>query len=224
MTDTLELERRVAELERRLASVIRFGTIAEVDAGRPRARVSWAAESGTPALTGWLPWLATAAGQDRDWRPPSVGEQVALLAPGGELSAAWILPGAYRDDFPAPEAAAAKRATLYRDGALVEYDSEEHALKAVLPDGGTASVAAPGGLAIEGDTETDGNLSIGGDLSVTGDLDVVGRADVGGALEAKSVSDARGSLTEIRTVFDGHTHIIPGAPPTAVPAPVQKMS
>ena len=135
----------LGEVDRRLANVVRPGTVAEVDLAQARARVQYATDkAGLPVLTGWLPWIAAAAGEDRAWRPPSAGEQVLLLSPYGELSAGWILAGAYLAGFPAPDASASKHVTLYRDGARIEYDTREHRLSAALPAGATMALEAPG--------------------------------------------------------------------------------
>lgn len=207
----------LGEIARRLANVVRAGTIAEIDLGAARVRVRYGEDpSGGPVLTGWLSWIAPAAGEDRDWRPPSVGEQVLLLAPFGELSAGFALAGIYLASFPAPEASGAKRSMLYRDGARIEYDSETHELSAVLPAAGKASIEAPGGLAVEGDTEITGDLSVTGDLSATGDI------SAGGDISAKKgISDKLGSMDEMRRTYNAHTHIyapgfvIPPVPPAS---------
>ena len=211
----------LGEVARRLANTVRAGTVTDVDLERARARVGYATGGdGRPVRTGWLPWIGSAAGEDRDWRPPSVGEQVVLLSPFGELSAAWILPGAYRnDEFPAPESAGTKRVALYRDGARIEYDSEAHELKAVLPAGGKASIEAPGGLSVTGDTGIDGDLSVDGGLSVTGDLDVDGDVTAKG-----DVSDAKGSMGEMRTTYNAHVHGVAPGPVTPPVAPNSRMT
>lgn len=208
----------LGEVARRLMNVIRPGTIAETDLPGARARVQYASGPDGPVLSGWLPWIAI-AGRDRAWRPPSAGEQVLILSPCGELSAGWILAGAYRDDFPAPDASEAKHAMAYRDGAIVSYDAEAHELSAVLPEGGTASIAAPGGLSVTGDTSVDGNLSVDGNITATGDITATGGIAAGG-----DVSDSLGSMAEMRTTYNGHTHLLPGTPPSPSPAPTQKMT
>jgi phage baseplate assembly protein V len=40
------------------------------------------------------------------WWAPSEGEQVLVLALGGELDTAFVLPGIFSDDFPAPSVSA----------------------------------------------------------------------------------------------------------------------
>ena len=210
----------LGELARRLANAVRPATIAEVDLASARARARYGADpDDNPVLTGWLPWIGHAAGEDRAWRPPSIGEQVLLLAPYGELSAAWILPGAYRDAFPAPDASGAKSVTAYRDGAIVSYDAENHALAAVLPGGGSASIAAPDGIEITGDVTVNGDLTLNGAAEATGNISSEGDISAGG-----QVSDVNGSMQEMRTTYNGHVHGVPPAPVTPAPAPTHLMS
>lgn len=83
---------------RRLENVVRVGTIAEVRHGSPaRCRVRCG-----NITTNWVPWVAgrAAGGEASMWWPPKPGEQVLLLAPGGDLLNAMALPGAYSDQMP----------------------------------------------------------------------------------------------------------------------------
>lgn len=70
---------------------IRTGIIKELDLSRGRCRVQ---TSGL--LTDWLPWITHRAGQARSWWAPSVDEQVLVLAVGGELHTAFVLPGIFQ--------------------------------------------------------------------------------------------------------------------------------
>ncbi|WP_312826991.1 phage baseplate assembly protein V, partial [Escherichia coli] len=72
--------------------------------------------------TTWLNWLTTRAGRSRTWWAPSVGEQVLLLAIGGELDTAFVLPGIFSDDNPAPSASADAWQVVFPDGAVIEYE------------------------------------------------------------------------------------------------------
>lgn len=88
---------RVAELERKLANVVRPGRVFEVDTERTRVRVQYDVTlEGEPAVTGWLPWLTARAGVVLTWSAPSLGEQVLLLAPTGDLAQAFVLPAIYQ--------------------------------------------------------------------------------------------------------------------------------
>lgn len=216
------------EILRRLSNVVRYGRVAETDLARGRARVAWAGRMGRTqdeVLSAWLPWLAAAAGEDRSWRAPSVGERVAIISPDGEIASGFVLAGFSSDAFPAPESSGAKSVTAYRDGAIVSYDAEAHELSAVLPDGGTASITATGGLAVTGDTEIDGDVSIDGNLSVTGKIDADGDIASRGSVSARDdVQDTLGTMQEMRTVYNSHTHLLPGPPPKPSPPPQQRMT
>lgn len=127
----------LSDLERRLANVVRLGVVAEVDIESTRCRVRYDVDAdGEPVSTDWLPWLTRRAGVDRAWWAPSEGEQVALLAPGGELTRAVVLPGLFSAAHPAPDDSALSDATLYADGARVEYDRDAHRYSVTVPAGG----------------------------------------------------------------------------------------
>lgn len=87
-----------AELHRLLANVARLGRVEQVHPAEARCRVRTG-----ELLTTWVPWLAGAAGgaaQARHWRVPQVGEQVLLIAPGGDLAQAVAFAGLFCDDMP----------------------------------------------------------------------------------------------------------------------------
>lgn len=172
---TPPLEYRVAELERKLASMLLWGTVAEVDLADPRVKVRY----GEGAVSGWVPWMAVAAGNPAAFNAPVVGEQCALLSPSGVIGSGWAQRGFYCTAFPAPDSAAGIDTRAYADGATISYDPAAHELAAVLPDGGKASVAAPGGLAVAGDVTIAGALEISGDLAVQGAAMRHAGADVG---------------------------------------------
>ena len=93
----MSTQSQLSEISRLLLNLIRTGVVSEVDTDGALCRV----QTGE-IQTGWINWLARRAGRSRDWWAPSVGEQVLLLAVGGELDTAFVLTGIYYDDFPAP--------------------------------------------------------------------------------------------------------------------------
>ncbi|TNV09570.1 phage baseplate assembly protein V [Buttiauxella sp. B2] len=111
------------DLARLLRNLIRIGIVTDVDTERALCRV----ETGG-ITTDWLNWLAPRAGRSRTWWAPSVGEQVLVLAIGGELDTAFVLPGIYSDDTPAPSASADALHISFPDGAVIEYEPEISAL------------------------------------------------------------------------------------------------
>lgn len=113
----------IQELARAIRNLIRSGVVTEVDTVQGLCRV----QSGGIQTT-WLNWLTTRAGRSRTWWAPSVGEQVLLLAIGGELDTAFVLPGIFSDDNPAPSASADAWHAAFPDGAVIEYEPETGAL------------------------------------------------------------------------------------------------
>lgn len=111
------------DLARLLRNLIRIGVVTDVDTARALCRV----ETGG-ITTDWLHWLTPRAGRSRTWWAPSVGEQVLLVAIGGELDTAFVLPGIYSDDHPAPSASADALHISFPDGAVIEYEPETSAL------------------------------------------------------------------------------------------------
>lgn len=143
---------RAAELHRLVENLIRIGTVAEVDHDAARVRV----ESGD-LLTGWLPWTAQRAGQARVWDPPTVGEQVVVLSPGGDPTTGVVLAGIHSNDHPSPSAQQGLHRREYADGAVIDYDEQASKLSITLP--GEASVQIAG----------DATVEVGGDLTATVD-------------------------------------------------------
>lgn len=111
------------ELARALRNMIRTGVIVETDLDAGRCRVQTGG-----IQTDWLQWLTQRAGRSRTWWAPSVGEQVMILAVGGELDTAFVLPAIFSDDHPAPSASADALHIAFPDGAVIEYEPETGAL------------------------------------------------------------------------------------------------
>jgi phage baseplate assembly protein V len=129
----------IQELARVLRNMIRTGIIVETDLDTGRCRVQTGG-----IYTDWLPWLTQRAGRSRTWWAPSIGEQVLLLAVGGELDTAFVLPGIFSDDHPAPSASADAWHVVFPDGAVMEYEPKNSAL--TVSGIKTADVTASGSL------------------------------------------------------------------------------
>ncbi|REC94881.1 phage baseplate assembly protein V [Kushneria indalinina] len=150
------------ELARLMQNMIRLGTIAEIDHAAARVRVTTG-----ELLTDWLPWCETRAGQTRTWNPPTEGEQVLLLAPGGELAGAVVLGAINSNTHPA----AIDDPNLTRwdmpDGAVIEYDHAGQHLRADLP--GSAAITAPAGVTVTGPVLIEGTLHVTGNIITDSD-------------------------------------------------------
>jgi phage baseplate assembly protein V len=115
MSDAYDL----GELDRRLANIVRIGTIAQLD--EVNAQVKVKIDDGL--TTAWLPWVTARAGNTRTWSAPRVGEQVVLMAPSGELDQGVVLPSIYQDSYGAPASSKDQETTVYPDGTTVDYNS-----------------------------------------------------------------------------------------------------
>lgn len=153
----------IADLIRRLENMIRFGTVAEVDPAKPRCRVKTGG-----ITTAWLPCFTLRAGEDRTWDPPSVGEQCIVFSPSGDPATGAVLVGLNSDAFPAPDNNPKRHRRTYRDGAVIEYDTESHTLRATLPNGGQVDIVAPGGVTILGDVTVTGLVTVSEDVVAAG--------------------------------------------------------
>lgn len=156
-----------AALARMLENLIRFGVIAAVQMEPPRVQVT----TGT-LTTAWLPWLALRAGADREWDPPSLGEQVMLFSPSGQLANGIVVTGVYSDHIPANGNRPGLHRRTYADGTVIEYDSAAHHLNATLVDGGTTNLISKGGINLVGDITHQGDYIQTGNQTVTGRVDV----------------------------------------------------
>jgi phage baseplate assembly protein V len=99
-----------------------------------------AIDGGESAL---VPWLTTRAGPDVTWWAPAAGEQVMLFSPDGEPSNGVILAGVYSGRYPAPRDDPKLHAIVYRDGAAIQYDTEQHRYILELPPDAELVLAAP---------------------------------------------------------------------------------
>ena len=87
-----------AELDRRMANVIRVGRVVSVDAGGATAVVDFGNFT-SPAL----PVGQLAAGAIQFWWMPSVGEQVLVASEGGDIAQGVIVASIYAGNAPSAD-------------------------------------------------------------------------------------------------------------------------
>lgn len=148
----------VAELERRLANLLRIGTVEKVDAQGARVRVRMGA-----LLTAPLPWLTERAGKNRNWNAPDVGEQVLVLSPSGDLEQGVVLPALYQKAGTPPEQTVDRTTQVFADGSRISYDRAAHALVVDVKAGGTVTVNVEGAVQVNGKS----TVHVKGDGKVT---------------------------------------------------------
>lgn len=156
----VEMDRKIAELDRRLRNHKRTGTVTEVDTRKGLARVKLGDGANGPYLSGWLPWKEIAAGGIKSHIPPTVGQQVDIVSESGDLTDGVI-------DFSSPSNANPR-----------PHDGPE----AVITMGSTRMVIGDGTLDITADTTIRGTLAVVGQ-GVTHNGKNIGDTHVHGGVE-----------------------------------------
>ncbi|KGA37150.1 phage baseplate assembly protein V [Pectobacterium odoriferum] len=201
----MKTQATLTEIQRLLRNMIRVGVVTHVNTEDVLCRVQTGGMT-----TGWLNWLTRRAGRSRDWWAPSIGEQVLILSIGGELDTAFVLPGIYSDDHPAPSASADALHISFPDGAMIEYEPATSALTvsgiktATLTASESVTVTAPQ-VTVNASTRItlDSPEVVCTNKLITGTLEV----QKGGEMRG-DIQHSGGSLSSNGKVL--HTHKHPG--------------
>ena len=141
------------DLARRLANIIRLGQIFAIDYTAAKARVKIG-----NLETDWLPWITSNSGENKDWNPPEIDEQVMILSPCGELNQGVIFPSLYRGS--APENSGDIKSITFADGSKISFNSASGNLD--LDIKGDATIKVAGNAKIEATNITlKGNVDLG---------------------------------------------------------------
>lgn len=132
-----------AEADRRIANTVSVGTVEEADYATARLRLRIGA-----LLTGWVPWADGRAGGNRTWSAPEIGEQMILLAPGGDIALGVAIGGIYSDAHPAPAASPEIHRIDYGDGSFIQFDRASG--KLTISTTGDIDLIAGGNVKING--------------------------------------------------------------------------
>jgi phage baseplate assembly protein V len=188
----------LVELSRQLANLIRLGHVAEVDHAAARIRV----QSGG-LLSTWIPWVTPRAGFTRVWNPPTVGEQVLILSPSGELAAGVALAGLYQSAHPAPSDSPTLHRMTFPDGAVIDYDHASHHLEVTGIT--TAHVIASASITLDAPmTYVTGQLDVEG--LITYRDGIAGTGGSHGNHVTGSINVVSGDLTADAISLKTHVH------------------
>lgn len=122
----------IADLVRRIANLVRVGRVTQVDYTNVRVKMQFGANE-----SAWVPWMTGRAGATKDWNPPAIGEQVAMLSPSGTLGAGFILAGAINwNDRPAPGSDGDNTHLLFADGGTINYNAASSECAVTVPAAG----------------------------------------------------------------------------------------
>lgn len=154
-------------------ALARYATVASVDLAAARCTVMLDDDVESPPL----PWAAPRMGATSVWLPPSLGEQVLVICPAGEIGAGIVVGAVPSDANPAPidEPVALIR---FKDGAVISYDPDASELLIQLPSGGTTVLASDGGVDIVGDVNVTGKITASDDV-VAGSVSLKGHKHTG---------------------------------------------
>ena len=191
----------LVDILRKIENLIRPGVIYQTNGDQVKVRTG-------DLITTWLPWFTHRAGKSRTWWRPSVGEQVFILSPNGNLSLGCVLPSIHCDANPAPSKSEDGYFVTFPDGASFEYEPETSQLTikgiktAVIE--ASEQITAKAGSKIQLDTplvECSDHVTFksfsasgGGAKGSTGTL-------------TGNVIHKQGQLSSNGIVLDSHTHI-----------------
>lgn len=191
-----------SEIDRRLANVIRIGTIAALDPANALVQVDLG-----DITTDWLPWGTGRAGSTRKWSAPRLGEQVLVFSPSGELGAGIVGPSVFQDAHPAPSSNPDVENVTFSDGSSVAYDAGSNTLTVNVSGAGNvvvncqhATINAAADVTLNtpqahctGNMQVDGALSVAGGMSIQGGSGAT--ATITGAVQVNGNVATTGTLT-----------------------------
>lgn len=137
-------EMQVPDMERRLADMVRLGTVEDQDysdPAAPRIKVRYGKN-----VTGWLPWTVASASGDSDWEPLDKGTQVIMAAPSGDLAQAVVLGAIHQAKHAAFSQDPDERGRVWKDGARDTYNRNTHQRVIDVPEGGRIVLSIGGTL------------------------------------------------------------------------------
>jgi len=112
--ELLELYNRVSRLEQRLAGMVKHGRIAEVNPDEAWVRLNLGEGDAGPLLSPKIPY-AQFAGALKVHTPPTVGQQMTWLAPGGDSQQSFAVPLTWSDQNEAPSKSGDENVITYGD-------------------------------------------------------------------------------------------------------------
>lgn len=207
------MEEIIRDLQQRLGNIVRRGVITEVKMGSPiMVRVNIGRITTPP-----LPWCQTqSSARVQVSDPPSEGDAVTIFSEAGDIRNGRVYPGTNIDAVPLPAGSEEEHVTRYADGTEIRYNQESHALAITLAEGGSYVIKGKGTL--------DGPVTITDSLTVNKNATIEGETHSAGNLSSGvDVSDSKGSMSQVREVFDDHGHQENGDGGGTTEPPNQKM-
>lgn len=131
-----------------------------------------------------LPWFTLAGGYSL-FCAPTVGQQIAILCPDGDIAGGVIINGLFSDDFAAP-GDGPKLVFKTPDGSILTYDPDAKKLSLALA--GSLEITAPDGATLIADMDHQGTLHVTGDVTFDADVHVGGKLTADDDVVADGIS------------------------------------
>lgn len=144
---------RVAELERRNSNAFRHGTVVEVDPEKQLVRLQIGGTDQEPFKSPWVPY-AQIAGAMKVHSPPSVGQTMTMLNPGGDFRQGIAMPMTWSDQNKSPSDKGDEHVLTFGN---VNITIKDGSLK-VTVGGHSVEITGDGTIFTSGKVEHDGHL------------------------------------------------------------------
>ncbi|MCX2788354.1 phage baseplate assembly protein V [Vibrio sp. Sgm 5] len=209
-----EIRKRIDRLYERLTRIISVGEVIDVDAHSHRVKVSLKGLDGVPTV--WLPVLVSRAKGASVVHNLDVGEQVVCLFPPiGDMAKGYVMGSSYnQEDRPFVTDAKVLGIRL-SDGTTMTYDENKKTLLIEIAEGGPVMTMTKDGTKLKSKLDIEGAVSISETLTVKKDISTDANIKA-----KKEVMDKVGSMTQIRTIYNGHNHVAPKGPTTTPNQPM----
>ena len=142
--ELLELYTRGSRIEQRLAGMVKPGRVAEVNPDEAWVRLDLGEGDNGPLLSPKIPY-AQFAGALKVHTPPTEGQQMTWLAPGGDSQQSFAVPLTWSDRNEAPSKSGDENVITYGD-VRITLDASS----VLIEVGGFALRVSAAGLAMEG--------------------------------------------------------------------------
>ena len=140
----LDIFNRLAALERRVAGMIRHGTVAEVNAAEGWVRLDMGEGDSGKLISPKVPY-GQFAGALKVHTPPSVGQTMTMVSPGGDPRQAVALPMTWSNQNASPSGSESENVVTFGD---VRIELTEGGVRVEV--GGFALLVSGAGLAMAG--------------------------------------------------------------------------
>lgn len=213
----MDLEKRVAELERLIANIVRVGVVSSVGDEAGSARVLF--DDRDDMVSFDLPVMQRQTSQNKDYAMQDVGEQVVCLFLPSGVEQGFVLGSLYSSQESRPANSRDVRRVQFSDGTAIEYNRATHVLTADVQ--GNVVVNATGNINASAEGEvviTAPNITLNGTVMINGPL-TQGTGSAGGAATMQGPVTVTNDVTAGGISLQGHTHtgVQPGGGNTGTP-------